>query len=70
MAGDLGVPAAALAAECDRLLDFGRRFPHPDGGAAWLDADGRPDPSRPVFTWITARMTHVYCVGHLSGRSR
>jgi sulfoquinovose isomerase len=57
-----------LAAECDRLLDFGRAFPHPQGGAAWLDEDGRPDLGRPVFTWITARMTHVYCLGHLLGR--
>ena len=57
-----------LAAECDRLLDFGRAFPHPEGGAAWLDDDGRPDLGRPVFTWITARMTHVYCLGHLLGR--
>ena len=69
MTGDLGVPADVLAAECDRLLDFGRRFPHPDGGAAWLDADGRPDLTRPVFTWVTARMTHVYCLGHLLGRA-
>ena len=65
---DQGVPAAVLGAECDRLLDFGREFPHPRGGAAWLAADGRPDLSRPVFTWITARMTHVYCLGHLLGR--
>ena len=36
---DQGVPAAVLGAECDRLLDFGREFPHPRGGAAWLDAN-------------------------------
>ena len=59
---------AELAAECDRLLDFGRAFPHPQGGAAWLDDDGRPDLGRPVFTFVTARMTHVYCLGHLLGR--
>ena len=29
---------------------------------------GQPDLSRPVFTWITARMTHVYCLGHRLGR--
>src|SRR5918993_2639929 len=68
MTGDLGVPADVLAAEGDRLLDFGRHFPHPAGGAAWLDEGGRPDLFRPVFTWITARMTHVYCLGHLLGR--
>jgi len=58
-----------LADECDRLLDFGRRFPHPAGGAAWLDNAGAPDLNRPVFTWITARMTHCYALGHLLGRS-
>jgi sulfoquinovose isomerase len=63
------VSADVLAAECDRLLDFGRAFGHPRGGAAWLDDEGRPDLTRPVFTWITARMTHVYCLGHLLGRS-
>ena len=69
MVSDPGVPAGALAAECDRLLGFGRHFPHPLGGSAWLDDRGRPDLSRPVFTWITARMAHVYCLGHLLGRS-
>ncbi|GGF39694.1 hypothetical protein GCM10011519_11690 [Marmoricola endophyticus] len=48
-------------------LDFGRRFPHPDGGAAWLRSDGTPDLERPVHTWITARMAHVYSLGHLAG---
>ena len=62
------VPYDVLAAETGRLLDFGRAFPHPQGGAAWLDAHGQPDPSQPVFTWITARMTHVYCLGHRLGR--
>ncbi|MDO5533956.1 MAG: AGE family epimerase/isomerase [Propionibacteriaceae bacterium] len=48
-------------------LDFARRFPHPDGGAHYLDADGNPDLTRPVETWITARMLHVYSLGHLAG---
>ncbi len=68
MTTERGVSADVLAAECDRLLEFGRQFPHPRGGAAWLDDRGRPDLTRPVFTWITARMTHVYCLGHLLGR--
>ena len=36
-----------LDVECHRLLDFGRRFPHPSGGAAWLDdaGDARPRPA-------------------------
>ena len=69
MVSDAGVPASVLAAECDRLLAFGRHFAHPRGGAAWLDEWGRPDLTRPVFTWVTARMTHVYCLGKLLGRS-
>ena len=69
MVSDAGVPAGVLAAECDRLLAFGRHFAHPLGGAAWLDEWGLPDLTRPVFTWVTARMTHVYCLGHLLGRS-
>jgi sulfoquinovose isomerase len=69
MTAATGVPVEALEAECHRLLDFGRHFPHPLGGAAWLDATGRPDMSRPVYTWITARMVHVYALGHLLGRA-
>jgi sulfoquinovose isomerase len=65
---DLAIPISALASECDRLLDFGRDFPHPLGGAAWLDERGQPDMSKPVYTWITARMLHVYALGHLMGR--
>jgi sulfoquinovose isomerase len=66
---ELGISAATLASECERLLDFGRHFPHPLGGAAWLDTRGRPDLSRPVYTWITARMLHVYALGQLLGRT-
>lgn len=48
-------------------LRFGRRFPLPHGAAAYLDDQGRPDSSRPSHTWITARMLHVYSLGHLAG---
>lgn len=48
-------------------LRFGRHFVHPDGGAAYLDDEGHPDLTKPVCTWVTARMTHVYCLGHLAG---
>ena len=34
-----GIDASWLDAECHLLLDFGRRFPHPAGGAGWLDGD-------------------------------
>lgn len=48
-------------------LGFARRFPHPDGGAYYLSEGGLPDLSRPVHTWITSRMLHVYALGHLAG---
>jgi hypothetical protein len=47
--------------------EFGRGIIHPDGGAAWLDDDGRPDLDRPVHTWITTRTVHVYALAHLAG---
>lgn len=56
-----------LSSEFDRLIKFGRRFPHPAGGASWLDGNGDPDLTRPIYTWITARMAHVYCLAHLLG---
>ncbi|WP_250008397.1 AGE family epimerase/isomerase [Actinoplanes sp. M2I2] len=56
-----------LAEETGRLLEFGRSFPHPSGGAAWLGVDGKPDLSAPVYTWVTARMAHVYSVADLLG---
>lgn len=65
---DLPPHRAWLATECDRLLSFGVRLPHPRGGAAWLDDDGAPDLGRPLHTWITARMVHVYSLGVLLGR--
>ena len=54
-----------LSGETARLLAFGSKFPHPRGGAAWLDAQGAPDLAQPLFTWITARMLHVYSLGCL-----
>ena len=56
-----------LDGECRRLLTFGRRIIHPAGGAAWLDDDGAPDLDRPVHTWITSRMVHVFGLGALMG---
>ncbi|MBE7700477.1 AGE family epimerase/isomerase [Oerskovia sp. Sa1BUA8] len=56
-----------LDAECRRLLGFGRHVVLPGGGAAYLDDDGVPDPSRGVQTWITARTVHVYSLGALLG---
>lgn len=58
---------AWLRTQTERQLLFARAFPHPSGGACYLGDDGRPDLSRPVHTWITARMLHVYSLGHLLG---
>jgi sulfoquinovose isomerase len=57
-----------LAAETHRLLDGARAAAAPDGAFTWLDDLCRPDDSRPRELWITARMTHVFSLGHLLGR--
>ena len=59
----MALDQAVLAAETERLLGFGRVFPHPGGGSYWLDSVGQPDPAKPVLTWITGRMAHVYALG-------
>ncbi len=51
------------------LLAFGRKFPSPGGGSYYLGHDGTPWTDRPRETWITSRMAHVYCLGHLLGIS-
>lgn len=56
-----------LLEQARRQLWFARRAPHPAGGAWYLDDHGDPDPARPVQTFITARMVHVYSLGHLAG---
>lgn len=53
----------------DELLGFGANFPAPNGGAYYLGADGTPIKERPVETWITCRMAHVYSMGHMLGYS-
>ncbi len=56
-----------LHTETLRLLGFGRGAAPTDRGAGWLDDGGAVDAARPVFTWVTARMAHVYALGHLLG---
>jgi sulfoquinovose isomerase len=58
---------AELDAECRRVLRFAEAARHPDGGFAWLDERGRPELDRPVEAYVTARMTHVFAIGHLLG---
>lgn len=52
----------------EELLDFGRLFPSPSGGAYYLGDDGKPWKDRPRETWITCRMAHVYSIGTRLGR--
>jgi sulfoquinovose isomerase len=49
------------------LLNFGRKTATEGVGALWLDDAGEPDRTRPLLTWITSRMTHVYAIGTLLG---
>ncbi|WP_369370183.1 AGE family epimerase/isomerase [Promicromonospora sp. Populi] len=51
------------------LLRFAEGSIREDGAACWLDDLGQPDTSHPVETWITARMAHIFAVGHLLGVS-
>jgi sulfoquinovose isomerase len=58
---------AWLMGEAARLLEFGRASIVPGDGFGWLDRDGRLELDRPVATWVTARMTHVYALATLRG---
>ncbi len=51
----------------EELLDFGRKFPSPEGGAYYLGDDGTPWKDRSRETWITCRMAHVYSMGAMLG---
>jgi mannose/cellobiose epimerase-like protein (N-acyl-D-glucosamine 2-epimerase family) len=55
--------------DLDRLLDFAARSRLPEGGFGYLGDDGRVRPERGQETWIVARMTHVFGLARLSGRS-
>ncbi|MDD3369965.1 MAG: AGE family epimerase/isomerase [Lachnospiraceae bacterium] len=49
------------------LLNFGHQFPSPEGASYYLGDDGTPWFDHPRETWITCRMTHVYCIGNMLG---
>ncbi len=49
------------------LLNFGHKFPSPNGSSYYLGDDGTPWVERPRETWITCRMSHVYSIGALLG---
>ncbi|MCR5715507.1 MAG: AGE family epimerase/isomerase, partial [Lachnospiraceae bacterium] len=54
---------AYVAQLAEELLQFGTRFPSPCGASFYLGDDGTPWKERPVETWITCRMAHVYSIG-------
>jgi mannose/cellobiose epimerase-like protein (N-acyl-D-glucosamine 2-epimerase family) len=56
-----------LSLEVDRLFD-GARTAAADGRFWWLDDNCQVDRSHGQQLWITARMTHVFSLGHLRGR--
>lgn len=58
----------SLEAEGSRLLDFAEASVHPAGGFSWLDDRGRPDLSKGIHTWVTARMTYSFALAALQGR--
>ncbi|WP_245782669.1 AGE family epimerase/isomerase [Actinokineospora terrae] len=51
-----------LAARRRDLVGFAKNAADPAGGFGWLDAEGNLDRDKPVATWITARMTHVFAL--------
>src|ERR687890_1657839 len=55
--------------DLDRLLDFAARSRLPGGGFGYLGDDGRVRLERGQESWIVARMTHVFGLAQLSGRS-
>ena len=55
--------------DLDRLLEFAARSRLPEGGFGYLGDDGRVQPDRGQETWIVARMTHVFGLAQLTGRS-
>lgn len=56
-----------LDAERNRIVEFAAASRDPAGGFGWLDRAGQRIPDRPVPTWITGRMTHVFSLAHLLG---
>ncbi|WP_026421699.1 AGE family epimerase/isomerase [Actinokineospora inagensis] len=51
-----------LTAQRRALVAFAAGAADPAGGFGWLDSAGERMPDKPVATWITARMTHVFAL--------
>ncbi|MDN5794620.1 MAG: AGE family epimerase/isomerase [Intrasporangium sp.] len=58
---------ARLEAEAARLVAVAKGSADPGGGFGWLDEAARLVPGRPVETWVTCRMTHVFALAALHG---
>lgn len=49
------------------FLNFGKKFPSPEGSSYYLGDDSSPWRDRPRECWITCRMVHVYSIGKMLG---
>lgn len=65
----LGAPehSAFLKAQTRELLEFGRHFPWPGGGASYLHDDGAPWHEQGLHAYETGRFAHAYALGSLLG---
>ena len=55
--------------DLDRLLEFAACSRLPEGGFGYLGDDGRVLPERGQEAWTVARMTHVFGLARLTGRT-
>lgn len=56
-----------LVAEQSELLEFGKNFLWPTGGAAYLDKEGNPDIAKGLDAYESGRYAHSYALGFLLG---
>ena len=56
-----------LNREAQELVDFGKRFAWPGGGASYLDDEGNPVPSEGLYAYESGRYAHAYTLGLLAG---
>ena len=56
-----------LLREAQSLLDFARGSVIESGGFGYLDSEGKVDPSKPLESYVQARMIQVFGVGHKLG---
>jgi mannose/cellobiose epimerase-like protein (N-acyl-D-glucosamine 2-epimerase family) len=56
-----------IARNLTRQLNFGRTAILQRGGSGWMTDDGSLDATQPQFTWLTARMVHVWSLATAMG---